>query len=101
MTCKGRHPSLLVVAARSAGPTELCLAWMLAFGQLGIEPSPLPPAPPHPAADVKVSQAGAVRHGSAEAGAWQAERQRLQQEYLNKQASYRGCVQASHNLETA
>ena len=30
---------------------------------------------------------GAVRHGAAEAGEWQQERQRLQQEYLNKQVS--------------
>ncbi|KAL4438007.1 hypothetical protein ABPG77_004228 [Micractinium sp. CCAP 211/92] len=37
-------------------------------------------------AGVKVSRSGGTaRHGSAEAGEWQQERQRLQQEYLHKQ----------------
>ncbi|KAL4425618.1 hypothetical protein ABPG75_009634 [Micractinium tetrahymenae] len=37
-------------------------------------------------AGVKVSRSGgAARHGSSEAGEWQQERQRLQQEYLHKQ----------------
>jgi hypothetical protein len=48
-------------------------------------------------AGVKVTRSGgAVRHGAAEAGEWQQERQRLQQEYLNKQVG--GRVGPTQNL---